>query len=140
MDSTNANIPPGSGGLDCGGNKMSNLEKCPVCDGRGQVPASFYDIPDPMITAMPFTFPVMCRACSGAGYILPTSACTVLPPVPEVVPPWAKDLAAAVETTVNQHKTFGMTTGFISGEVWGCICDICTAYRAIPAEAGEETP
>lgn len=49
--------------------------KCPVCDGRGNVPAGFYNIdPYPQATggAGNITLEGMCRTCNGAGVLWET--------------------------------------------------------------------
>ena len=46
---------------------MSTPHKCPVCEGRGHVPAGFYA----RATAMHNTAPETCKACDGAGVIWP---------------------------------------------------------------------
>ena len=40
------------------------VEKCPICNGRGQVPSDFYD---GIGATAKF---VQCRSCRGQGYIL----------------------------------------------------------------------
>ena len=39
--------------------------KCPVCEGRGNMPVGFYD----RATTMTNTGPEMCRACAGMGIV-----------------------------------------------------------------------
>ena len=40
--------------------------KCPICQGRGTMPADFYEMSDP--TAIN-TCPVPCKSCQGKGVI-----------------------------------------------------------------------
>ena len=42
--------------------------KCPVCEGRGVVPANFYTMDE----SASGTAPVPCRACNGGGIIYGT--------------------------------------------------------------------
>jgi DnaJ-class molecular chaperone len=41
--------------------------RCPVCDGRGRVPAGFYGFGSASSTS---ALPEECRTCNGRGYIL----------------------------------------------------------------------
>jgi len=46
--------------------RPSVLHVCPICKGRGAVPAGFYDGDTWRAT----TVPERCRSCRGRGYIL----------------------------------------------------------------------
>jgi len=48
---------------------MTHSEKCPVCGGKGMVPAGFYNSTDGnWVTTS--TVPETCRSCGGKGYIV----------------------------------------------------------------------
>lgn len=40
------------------------VQKCPVCEGRGELPSNFY------LEVTTSSSPVTCRSCSGKGYII----------------------------------------------------------------------
>lgn len=46
-------------------------DRCPVCEGRGQVPPSFYySYENPTTTnSGGLIFPVICRSCNGSGLV-----------------------------------------------------------------------
>ncbi len=43
------------------------IQKCPICQGKGQVPAGFYL--DDYSGGSTSTAPVTCRACHGSGVV-----------------------------------------------------------------------
>ncbi len=47
---------------------MAKLYKCPVCDGKGIVPAGFYLSATDIIT-VGSTAPETCKSCNGAGIL-----------------------------------------------------------------------
>ena len=50
-----------------------SAQKCPVCDGRGTVPSSFYNPAPPGVVRQSTTFPMRttCRGCNGDGVVWP---------------------------------------------------------------------
>jgi hypothetical protein len=50
---------------------MADVKRCPVCCGKGTVPASFYDTPPPpgvyRSGRTGDNLPVTCRSCGGRG-------------------------------------------------------------------------
>jgi hypothetical protein len=44
-------------------------QTCPVCQGRGQVDASFYDWPPPGSSRAILHGPTNCRSCGGRGIV-----------------------------------------------------------------------
>lgn len=45
---------------------MATSYKCPVCEGRGHIPASFYE---PMDGTAIIAYLVTCRSCNGTGVV-----------------------------------------------------------------------
>ena len=48
---------------------MKTIALCPVCAGRGIVPAGFYQSTG-LIWTSPDATPQQCRSCKGKGYIV----------------------------------------------------------------------
>lgn len=46
-------------------NYTQTVQKCPVCEGRGELPSNFY-----LGEVTTSSSPVTCRSCSGKGYII----------------------------------------------------------------------
>jgi len=47
---------------------MSEVVKCPVCNGRGIVPQGFYMVPEGQNFSSSSTAPETCKTCGGKGY------------------------------------------------------------------------
>lgn len=48
--------------------RSSRVQRCPVCDGRGNVPAGFYG--GPYNQSASATGPEQCRSCDGSGMVI----------------------------------------------------------------------
>lgn len=57
--------PPWTGGLQINTSPPQQPYRCPVCEGRGNVPAGFYS----RVGASTAANPENCRSCMGAGII-----------------------------------------------------------------------
>lgn len=49
---------------------MVQVERCPVCGGRGTMSNSFYEYESTPKTPLPYAYEVVCHTCQGKGYIL----------------------------------------------------------------------
>lgn len=75
---------------------MNEYQKCPVCEGRGEVPMGFYNLCFGYIPNGTCITPEICRTCQGKGIIVKpgqevlyypkdSSPDPGLPPEPEIV-------------------------------------------------------
>ena len=66
--------------------------RCPVCNGRGKMPTSFYSTPVlPQVATSAFQAEENCRSCSGTSIVWePFRFGTHVPAcdIPQQVPPW----------------------------------------------------
>lgn len=91
--------------------------KCPVCNGKGQVPSGFYNVHVPGVVFTSTTnVSETCRSCGGSGIIYGSSPAPYrpLPEIPRDTPYWYREPWGGYKigcdtgsTSVNYNTTFG---------------------------------
>ena len=46
-----------------------SYQRCPICYGKGKVPAGFYELTD-YVSSTDIKQPEICRACAGSGVLM----------------------------------------------------------------------
>ena len=77
-----------------------SYQKCPVCEGRGNVPDGFYARQPPLAVTVPQTEP--CRACGGRGLLF---AISEIPQPPMWPPQWVPHPPAFGPNTTKPPET-----------------------------------